>query len=142
MIEKVKNIKKKEEGIQKLSYLLLFLIAAGIYLGIISWRPFIGYFYIIDAAKDAVKPGYFKNKVDYVPTVNEVQSAILAEAESWKIPLKSNNIKTNRTKENITVTVDYIWTFNFPGYKYDYRFKFTEIGEKSQMRVPLRVLLS
>jgi|WetSurMetagenome_2_1015567.scaffolds.fasta_scaffold315142_2 hypothetical protein len=130
MIVKIDDKRKKQLGIQKLSYLILLILVAAIYFGIIAWRPIIGYYYIKDAAKDAAKPGYFKNKSDYVPTENEVRTAILQTADEWKIPLKSYQIRMNRTKENITVTVDYTWTFNVPGYKYDYRFRFTEVGEQ------------
>ena len=120
---------KREQGVQALTYLLILVFGVLIYLGIISWRPILGYSYIKDTAIDAVKPSYFKNKSDYVPTAKEVRTAILGTANKWKIPLTRKNVKIRRTTENITVTVDYNWTFNLFGYKYIKRFQFTQVGE-------------
>jgi hypothetical protein len=123
------RISKGEQGAQLLSYFLIFIFGILIYLGIISWRPILGYYYIKDSAVDAVKPGYFKNKTDYVPTESEVRGAIIGTAQAWSIPLQDKNIKIQRSKENITATVNYTWTFNLFGYEYIKRFNFTEVGE-------------
>jgi len=130
MINKRIKIPNKERGLQVLTYVLFLIFGILIYLGIISWRPILGYFYIKDTATDAVKPSYFKNRADYVPTAKEVRGEILKTAKKWKIPLKRSNIKIKRTKENVTAIVSYTWTFNIFGYEYVHRFSFTQRGDK------------
>jgi hypothetical protein len=120
---------KREEGVQILSILLIIIFIVLIYLGIISWRPILGFSYIKDTMADAVKPGYFKNKSDYVPTENEVRNAIIETANSWKLPITSRNIRIQRNNQNVTATVDYNWTFNFLGFEYVKQFSYTTVGE-------------
>lgn len=86
---------------------VLFLAAAG-YAGYMIAPPYVKYYmFKTDIEEEAKFAHMYSNE--------KLLARMMAKAESWKVPVESDDIQINRTATDVRVTAQYSVTLNFPG---------------------------
>ncbi len=86
---------------------ILFLAAAG-YAGYMIVPPYVSYYmFKTDIEEEA--------KFAHMYTDEKLIARIMAKTESWKVPVRPEDIQISRTATDVRVTAQYSVTLNFPG---------------------------
>lgn len=86
---------------------ILFLAAAG-YAGYMIAPPYVSYYmFKTDIEEEAKFAHMYKDE--------KLIARIMAKAESWGVPVVTDDINISRTATDVRVTAQYSVTLNFPG---------------------------